>query len=348
MSKKVYLVCGTSWDHMSFEAPSVQKVFSDWAEKYDLEFKLVDDTSLVKNEAEQAEKILKIEKNGPEFLEYSQEYLDEVADADILIVGFAGVSSKLVENCKNLKLVAVMRSGVENVNIEACKAKGICVCNAPGRLQEMVSDFACALILDINRGVTYVNTQYKGEKIYPYFMPELLKDITLGIVGFGYIGQLVARKLSGFNMKMIAYDPFVKKEIADKYNVELVDLPTLMSTADTITIHSRLLPETEKMISADMIKLMKPNAFFINTARAGLEDEEALIEALKEKKIRGAALDVTTIEPVPSDHVLRTLDNVILTPHMAGMAGDSNKISAEIIVEQVSMFLDGKTPTSAK
>ena len=123
-------------------------------------------------------------------------------------------------------------------------------------------------------------------------------------------------------------------------------LEEVMSESDTITVHARLVDATKNMINADMISLMKPTAFFVNTARAGLEDEEALIKALQEGKIRGAALDVTQTEPVPDDHPLRQLENVILTPHMAGMSGDTMVISAEIIAEQIGMFLSGEEPTA--
>ena len=354
MGTKVLLVSGTTHDANSYNSPSVKAVFDEWVKKYDLDFEIVEDNGLQCDGGEQGEQILRLERSGPNWIRHSEEYLKKVEEAEILIVGFAGVGKQLLEHAKNLKLIAVMRSGVENVDIEAAKEKGIIVCNAPGRLQETVSDMSCAMILDLNRAITYMNVESKlrdGESVMPYFHPELFKDITLGIFGFGIIGQVVCKKLAGFGMKYLAYDPFVTQEQADKLGlgVKMVDAETLFKESDTISVHARYLQGVnDKVISKELIDSMKPTAFFVNTARAGLEDEEALIDALREHRICGAALDVTYEEPVPADHPLRALDNCILTPHVAGMAGDGQKISAEIITNQISMYLDGGMPTSAK
>lgn len=332
-----------------FTAESVQKVFKEMAVKHGVEFVTVLDNGLACEGDDWRAAALKVETRGPGWVVHDQEFLDEVADADVLLVSFAAVNEQLLDAAKKLKLVAVMRSGVENIDVKACQERGVMVCNAPGRLKEPVSDFACAMILDVNRGISYVNKNWKpglGEELTPPFNPDLFKDLTLGIVGFGFIGQAVAQKLANFNFNMIAYDPFVPQEVADKFGVTMKSLEEVMSESDTITVHARLVDATKNMINADMISLMKPTAFFVNTARAGLEDEEALIKALQEGKIRGAALDVTQTEPVPDDHPLRQLENVILTPHMAGMSGDTMVISAEIIAEQIGMFLSGEEPTA--
>ena len=185
----------------------------------------------------------------------------------------------------------------------------------------------------------------------PNFHPELFKDITLGIFGFGIIGQVVCKKLAGFGMKYLAYDPFVTQEQADKLGlgVKMVDAETLFKESDTISVHARYLQGVnDKVISKELIDSMKPTAFFVNTARAGLEDEPALIAAVLEERIAGATLDVTMDEPVPADSPLRSSNRFILTPHMAGGAGDGQKISAEIICGQLSQYLDGGRPSSAR
>ena len=154
----------------------------------------------------------------------------------------------------------------------------------------------------------------------------------MGIVGFGIIGRKVVKKLSGFDFNVLVYDPFAKQEDADTYGVRLVNLDTLMQQADIISVHARLLPSTENLIGAHEIALMKPNAIIVNTARAGL------IEALSKHKIKAAALDVFREEPLPDDHILHQLDNVIITPHMAGNAGDVMLLSVRIMMEEILRY----------
>lgn len=347
---KIVAIAENEEIYESMTRDKILGLYHGTADKYDTEVKVILDHAMIRDGGGSMQSaMLKVEKEGPSWVKNDPEVLEEVADADVVLVHFEGVGPYLLDAAKNLKLVAVMRSGVENVDIPACEERGVMVCNAPGRLEETVSDFTCAMILDINRGITYVNRFWQpgtGDSIRPYFQPELYKDITLGIVGFGFIGRAVAHKLANFNMKMIAYDPFVSQEVADEYGVKMVSLEEVMSQADTVTVHARLLPETENMINADLINSMKPSAFFVSTARAGLHDEPALIKALQEKRIRGAALDVFWEEPLPDDHPLRKLDNVILTPHIAGGGGDSFAISTEIILKQIEMFLQGGTPAS--
>ena len=354
MSRKVVVAFEFPGALEAWEKGTQKPVFDELAKKYDLDVKVVHDASFLRDCDEPSAAILRVERGGAEWAEYDEEYLDELKDAEILVVGFAPVGTKILDAAPNLKVVAVMRSGVENVNVEACKERGVIVCNAPGRLQETVSDLSCALILDINRAVTYVNRETDkngGVDARPYFHPELFKDLTIGIFGFGIIGQLVCKKLAGFNMKFLAYDPFVTQETADKLGlgVKMVDAETLFKESDTVSVHARYLPGVnDKVISKELIDSMKPTAFFVNTARAGLEDEPALIAAVLEERIAGAALDVTMDEPVPADSPLRSSNHFILTPHMAGGAGDGQKISAEIICNQLSQYLDGGRPSSAR
>lgn len=349
MAVKIVAIAENDMVYESLTSDKVQAIFKATATKYGADIKIVLDHGLECEGDNWRAAVLKIETQGPGWVCHDAETLAEVADADIILVFFGAVGSELLNAAKSLKLVAVMRSGVENVDVAECQRRGLMVCCAPGRLKEPVSDFTCALILDALRGVTYVNKFWEpgnDEEITPYFQPDLFRDLSIGIVGFGFIGQAVARKLANFGFTFRAYDPFVSQEVADQYGVKMSSLEEVMSESDVVSVHARLLPTTKNMINADMIALMKPTAFFVNTARAGLEDEPALIKALQEKKIRGAALDVTWEEPVPDDHPLRKLDNVILTPHMAGMSGDPFAISADIIMDQIAMFLEGDKPAS--
>ena len=345
MAKKMLVIAGLENDYKQFQREKVYNIFKDTAEKNGYEMELIYDDGLACEGDDWREAALKIEVNGPGWVKHSPEVLEAVKDASVIVVGFSAVGQQLLDAAEKLELVAVMRSGIENVDMEACREKGVMVCNAPGRVSEPVADFTAALILDINRGITYVNKCWKPglqEELMPYFYPDLFRNITIGIVGFGIIGRKVLHRLNNFGFRFIAYDPFVKQEDVAELGVEIMSLDDVMKNADTVTVHARLLPETKDLIGAHEISLMKETAFFINTARGGLVDEEALIKALSEKKIRGAALDVLKTEPLPDDHILRKLDNVILTPHMAGMAGDMTVVSAEIIMENVDKFMAGE------
>ena len=345
MNKKLLLIAGLENDYKQFQREEVFDIFRQTAEQYGYDAQMIYDDGLGCEGDDWREAALKIEVNGPGWVRHSPEVLKAVKDANIIVVGFSAVGEQLLDAAENLELVAVMRSGVENVDIEACRKRGIAVCNAPGRVSEPVADFAAALILDINRGITYVNkcwTPGRQEALTPYFYPELFKNLTIGLVGFGIIGRKVVYRLRNFGFRFIAYDPFVKPRDAADLGVEMMPLEEVMKTADTITVHARLTPETKNLIGEREISLMKETAFFVNTARGGLVDEEALITALKNNKIRGAALDVLQTEALPDDHILRKLDHVILTPHMAGMAGDMTVVSAEIIMANVEKFMRGE------
>ena len=281
----------------------------------------------------------RIEDEGPDWVKYSDEYLKIMEDADALVIMYNGVNKTLLEHSPKLKFIAVMRSGLENIDIEECKKRGITVSNCPGKVSEPVSEMACAMILDALRGITLMNSNWKpGAGFQAVESSKLSYETTLGIVGFGIIGRKVVKKLSGFDFNVLVYDPFAKQEDADTYGVRLVNLDTLMQQADIISVHARLLPSTENLIGAHEIALMKPNAIIVNTARAGLVDEEALIEALSKHKIKAAALDVFREEPLPDDHILHQLDNVIITPHMAGNAGDVMLLSVRIMLEEIFRY----------
>ena len=281
----------------------------------------------------------RIEDEGPDWVKYSDEYLKIMEDADALVIMYNGVNKTLLEHSPKLKFIAVMRSGLENIDIEECKKRGITVSNCPGKVSEPVSEMACAMILDALRGITLMNSNWKpGAGFQAVESSKLSYETTLGIVGFGIIGRKVVKKLSGFDFNVLVYDPFAKQEDADTYGVRLVNLDTLMQQADIISVLARLLPSTENLIGAHEIALMKPNAIIVNTARAGLVDEEALIEALSKHKIKAAALDVFREEPLPDDHILHQLDNVIITPHMAGNAGDVMLLSVRIMMEEILRY----------
>jgi D-3-phosphoglycerate dehydrogenase / 2-oxoglutarate reductase len=294
---------------------------------------------------------LLVEKGGSEAYEPPKYILDAVQDADIIITQFCTITQKLIDHCKNLKVIGVLRAGIENINLNYATEKGILVFNTPGRNSDAVADFTIGMIIAECRNIAkghlgLKNGEWNREYPNSFYIPDL-PGKTVGIVGLGEIGQKVAKRLVGFDVKLLGYDPYVKNA---PYGIELVTLEKMMAESDFVTIHARMTKETEKMISQELIGKMKPTAYLVNTSRAGLVDEDALYEALKNKKIAGAALDVFNLEPPGKDYPLVVLDNVTLTPHMAGGSKDAflnspKKLAAEMTnlwSKQTSRYLVNK------
>ena len=325
------------------------KYYKKLKEEFGLDVDYVVDDCLKIGDSDYSAGCLKVEKEGPEWCQHNSQTLDAVKDAKIICVSFCGVNKQLIDAAVNCELVVILRSGKENVNIEYCSEKGIKVVNAPGRVSDPVADMTVGMMLAVIREIQRLDLHRlewdyaRKIRIQPKEKP-LISDMTIGFIGFGIIAAKVATRLSGFKPeRMIAYDPFVKPEIAKQYNVELVSLEDLMRTSDLVSVHARLLPETEKLVSKEMIALMKPSAYFVNTARSGLVDNDALYEALANHKIRAAALDVFDTEPLPQDDRFLKLDNVTATPHMSGGAGDSISITLGIVFEDIFGYLsEGK------
>ncbi len=343
--KKIVIVADGDDNKEIMNREDVQAVFHRLEEKHGAEISVEYDNGLACEGDSYIESVMKVETNGPGWIRHSQEFLDKIKDANIIVVTFSGVDRQLLDAAEKLEMAAVMRGGIENVNVPLCSERGVIVCNAPGRVSEPVADYTLAMITDVNRGITYCNQYWKPglkDEFLPYAYPKLFREMTIGLVGFGIIGKKVAQRLRGFGSRGIAYDPFVTQEEADEYGVTMVPLDQLMSESDTVSIHARLLPETREMIGERELSLMKKSAYFVNTARAGLVDEKALLKALKEKKICGAALDVFQTEPLPDDSEFRTLENCIVTGHLAGRAGNTPVISAEIMCEEIDRYLSGE------
>ena len=267
---------------------------------------------------------LLVEQGGSEAYEPPQYILDAVKDADVIITQFCTVTKKMIEYCQKLKIIGVLRAGIENINLDYASQKGILVYNTPGRNSDAVADFTIGLLISECRNIAKGHLGLKNglwNREYPnsFYIPDL-PGKTVGIVGLGEIGQKVAKRLVGFDVNLLGYDPFVTNP---PYGVAMVSLERLMAEADFVTVHARMTKETEKMISKELLDGMKPTSYFINTSRAGLVDEQALYEVLKNKRIAGAALDVFMVEPPGKDYPLVTLENVTLTPHMAGGSKDA-------------------------
>ncbi|MCI8327778.1 MAG: 2-hydroxyacid dehydrogenase [Lachnospiraceae bacterium] len=277
---------------------------------------------------------LRVETEGSESYEPPQEILDAVKDADIIITQFCTMTKRLIDYCDHLKAIGVLRGGIENVNEAYAKEKGIKVYNTPGRNACAVADFAVGMMICESRNIAKAHSNLKeGKWVRDYTNKDTVPDFqrkTVGIVGLGKIGQLVAQRMKGFDMKILAYDPYAKS--APDY-VQLVSLEELLKESDFVTLHSRMTEETHHLINKERLALMKKTAYLINTARSGLVDEEALYEALKNYQICGAAIDVFDEEPPGKDYPLVTLDNVTITPHLAGGTVDAFTNSPILLCE---------------
>ncbi|MCC8180642.1 MAG: 2-hydroxyacid dehydrogenase [Planctomycetes bacterium] len=268
---------------------------------------------------------LLIEQQGANALELPAGIADDIADYDMLVVQFAPVGEKLLGRAGKLKYVGVLRAGLENVDTAAAAAKNIEVIPTPGRNARAVAEFTVGMILaeikNIGRAhAAMKQNHFRKDYVNTNKVPELL-DKTVGLIGLGHIGGLVAQFLQPFGCRMMVFDPFLADFPATVEKAETLD--QLLAAADIVSIHMRLTDQTKHMIGADQLAKMKPEAYLINTARSGLIDEQALIRALENRSIMGAALDVFENEPLPPDSPFLTLDNVTLTPHMAGTTRDA-------------------------
>jgi phosphoglycerate dehydrogenase-like enzyme len=237
-----------------------------------------------------------------------------IEDADVLIPENEIVKLSLLDKAKSLKLIQT-GAGYDNVPIEACTQKGIYVANAAGINAQAVAEHVFAFILSWYKNIVYFDSMMKAGKYRINYIGSELSQKVIGIVGIGNIGKEIARMARAFKMNVIGYH---YRQIETGSAIEMVDMQSLLKLSDVITLHVRLTNHTRHMIGQNEIELMKKDAFLINTSRGAVLDETALIEALKNKKIGGAGLDVFEEEPLPDNSPLRKLKNVILTPHTAG------------------------------
>jgi D-3-phosphoglycerate dehydrogenase / 2-oxoglutarate reductase len=291
---------------------------------------------------------LVIEKQGPA----AEPVLPMIQNADknteMLLTLFAPVSADAMDALPNLRLVGAARAGQENLDVAAATKRGIVMHNIMGRNAHAVSDFAIGLLFAEARNIARSHHALKTgvwQKKYSNsaFTPEITGK-TLGMIGFGYIGTLVAKKLAGFNLKVLVYDPFVSDKTLREFNVVKASLEEVFSQSDFVSIHARLTDSTKGLVGEKYLSLMKPTAILINTARAGLIDEDALYDALKSNQIGGAALDVHSSEPLQDKSKWLELDNVTLTAHIAGTTAEALTNSPFLLVRDINRLLAGEKP----
>ena len=253
------------------------------------------------------------------------------------------IDGEVMDAAPELKIIANCAVGFNNIDVEEATRKGIMVTNTPGVLTDATADFAFALLMSAGRRVVEADRFTRAGKFYGWSLTLMMgADIwgkTLGIIGLGRIGKAVASRAKGFNMDVIYYDEF-------KQDSELgrqVELDELLRSSDFISVHVPLLPNTRHLIDDRALGLMKRSAYLINTSRGQVVDERALVKALKEEKIAGAALDVYENEPEISEGLLK-MDNVILAPHCASATHSSRNAMAEIAASNLLDGLRGKIP----
>ena len=284
------------------------------------------------------------------------ELAEKTKDADIIITSYDDITRKVIEGAPNLKLIACTRATPVNVDMAAAKERGIPVLYTPGRNSDSTAEMTIGLMLSIARKIPMAHKETKeGLKAdviwdmkmdapYMVFKGTQLKGKSLGILGYGSIGKRVGRIARAFGMQLLIYDPYQGEVDIEEIGIRKVNtLAELMRESDFVTCHMKVTPETTGIVSREMISLMKPTAYFINASRGAILDEQALIDALREKRIAGAAFDVYASEPIASNHPYVTeLDNVVITPHIAGATDDVLVNHTKQIVADIRRFLNGE------
>jgi len=272
-----------------------------------------------------------------------------IGDYEALIVrSGTKVTAQVIEHGKKLKVVGRAGVGVDNVDVEAATRRGILVMNTPSANIISACEHTMAMMLSLARNIPWADKSVKeGKWEKSKFMGVELSGKTLGIIGIGRIGGEVAKRAKSFGMKLIGFDPYISQEAAVKLGVRLMSLNDVCKEADFITVHAALTPTTHNLISTAQFEMMKPTIMIVNCARGGIIDEAAWCEALRTKRIAGAAIDVFEQEPLPKDSPFLKLENAVLTPHLGASTKEAQeKVSIEM-AEHVKLFLVDKQITNA-
>ncbi|WP_313688175.1 phosphoglycerate dehydrogenase [Pantoea sp.] len=268
-----------------------------------------------------------------------------LADTVAMIVAFTDVNEELLSKAPLLKIVCKHGVGVDNINLDATRARGIYVTNVPDANKHAVADFAFALILNSARQVTQAAVDTRAGH-WPRIFATDVYGKTLGIVGLGNIGKQVALRAKGFNMRVIAFDFYPDAKFAAEHGIEFVDMEQLTEASDFITLHTPLTNETRNLFDAARIRRMKKSAFLINVSRGGVVNEQDLFQALQDNVIAGAAADVFEQEPL-AEHPLFTLSNFIPTSHIAGYTdGAISAIGERCVMQIVQCIKQGERPVN--
>jgi D-3-phosphoglycerate dehydrogenase len=280
-----------------------------------------------------------------------QELIEKLQGVDILVTEMERVDEEVLQSAPALKLIGSTRGTPYNINLEAATSRGIPVLYTPGRNAQAVAELTVALMIALARklypALRFIEENKwvpEGPMSYLEFRGLELCGKTLGLVGLGAIGKIVARLGRSFDMEVMVYDPYASEKEIQALGVRQVTLETLCRESDFISLHCKVTPETRNMISFEQFAWMKKTCYLVNTARADIIHEEALLQALREGKIAGAALDVFSQEPLPLNHPLRGLPNVLLTPHIGGATHDVVRHHSIMMAQDIIRYLSGEQP----
>lgn len=287
---------------------------------------------------------------GAEVLDFQCQTEDEViaaaAGCDALICQFAPITRRIIQTLDRCKVIVRYAIGVDNIDCKAAAEQGIYVCNVPDYGVDEVSNQAIALLLDCVKKLTYLAGQVKqGNCGYTVVKPLYrMEGKTLGLVGFGRIPRLVAKKMGGFGLNILAFDPMMDQETARALNVTPVELDRLLRESDYISVHCPLTESTHHLFDRAAFSAMKPSAVFVNTARGAVVKEADLVWALEHGEIAMAGIDVSETEPIPPEHPLLKLDNAVVTPHIAWYSEEAVESLQCKAAQEVARVLTGQAP----
>jgi len=273
----------------------------------------------------------------------SAEVADLIKGCDGYIAGLDAIDRLAVSAADRLKVIARYGVGVDNVDLNAAQEKGILVTNTPGANSVSVAELTIALILALARNIVEASIATRSGG-WPRMNGLSLEGKCVGLVGFGAIGQQVARRLAGFDCRLLAYDPYPNRDYAAQLGVELVGLEDLLHQSDFLSLHLPLMPDTREIVNAGFLSQMKPGAALINTSRGELIREADLLEAVKSGRLRGAALDVFAKEPPGADHPLLGVPQILVTPHCASHTDGATAKMGRMAMEECLCVLRGQTP----
>lgn len=293
--------------------------------------------------------------------------IELLAGAEIAIIEYETVTKRVIERCPELRLIVCPRGKPVNIDVEAAAAAGIPVVNTPARNANSVAEMVVSQMISLCRQTATANMEIKngrfnGEPVDDIYAPTERDDVvwmldaeespfktyrgpeisyrTMGFIGFGAIGARVKRLLSGFDMNFLVFDPYLPGEIAEREGVKLCSLEEVLRNSDFVSVHCAVTPQTTGMIGAEHFAMMKPSAYFINTARGKIVRQRDLIEALQSGAIAGAALDVFWSEPLPSNHPLLRMRNVLITPHIAGASTDVPTCHSRMLYNDILHYIN--------
>jgi D-3-phosphoglycerate dehydrogenase len=270
--------------------------------------------------------------------------IEHLRGIELCVAHHAPFTRKVLDNAPDLKLVVICRGGPVNVNLDAATANNITICNAPGRNAAATAEHAVAMLLAALRGIPSADAamrhgQWKGDYTYTT-APFELESATVGLVGYGAIGRIVARILKAFGSTVLTYDPWAKLDPTE--GVEQVSLDELLQRSNAVSLHARETPESRGMIGAKQIAQMPRGSVLVNCARGSLLDYNALCNALVSGHLYAAAADVFDHEPLPADYPLLQLPNFVMTPHIAGGTKQAAQKAADIAAGEVLRFVTGE------